>query len=142
MLVFCCMLLGELCGSFVSIPFHTGLIALLAAVMVWIASYDKAYTLPEGRLKRVLVYVGARSYAIYLIHVLVFRLTWETWARLDNSHTFGGTSAALFKLAAFPVILALAELNYRFVERPLRRHGARLADRWERARRTEVPVIA
>jgi peptidoglycan/LPS O-acetylase OafA/YrhL len=40
--------------------FNTGLIAIISAVLVFVASFDRGYTFPEGRLKDLMVYVGTR----------------------------------------------------------------------------------
>lgn len=133
-----CIVLAALAGYLARIPFHTGLIALMSCVMVWIASYGRGYTMRDGAVKRVLVYFGSRSYAIYLIHVPVYRLTREIWERIViTPSTIGGSFTLHFAFTAIPIVLVLAELNYRFVEAPLRIYGARLADRWAHARNVE-----
>lgn len=130
-----CTFLASIPGYFSIIPFHTGLVALVSCVMVWIASYGKGYTMPDSIAKRALVYVGSRSYAIYLIHVPVYRFTREIWERISIDPTaIGGAYSLRFALTAIPLTLLLAELNYRFVETPLRVRGARLADRWSHTR--------
>lgn len=141
-LAVCCILLGMLSGAFAFISFRTGLIALLSASTVWIASYGKGYTLAEGRLKRVLVYLGARSYAIYLIHIPVFRLTPEIWERMVGPWASSASYTVPFVMTALPATLMLAELNYRLVETPLRRYGAGLAERQESSYARERPVAA
>lgn len=136
-----CAFLASIPGYFSSIPFHTGLVALVSCVMVWIASYGKGYTMPDSVAKRVLVYFGSRSYAIYLIHVPVYRLTRELWERASIDPTaIGGSFTLRFALTAIPLTLLLAELNYRFVETPLRVRGARLANRWSRTRATTLNI--
>ncbi|MCS3396419.1 acyltransferase family protein [Burkholderia thailandensis] len=133
-----CLILAALPGRLASIPFHTGLIALVSCIMVWIASYGKSYTMPDGAVKRVLVYFGSRSYAIYLIHVPVYRLTREIWERVATTPSaIDGSFTLRFAFTAIPIVLLLAELNYRFVETPLRLHGTRVAERWSRSRNVE-----
>ena len=44
-----------------------GLIAICAAFVVFVASYDRNYVCPGGWLRRSLIWVGGRSYAIYLV---------------------------------------------------------------------------
>lgn len=107
-----------------------GVLALLAATIVWIASYDRDYLLPPGRVKRAACWVGARSYAMYLIHIPVYCATIELWTRLRPAVLRPGLHhAALLVATGLPVVLLLADINYRFVERPLRRHGALIAER-------------
>lgn len=107
-----------------------GGVALMASAIVWVASYDGDYLLPPGWLKRAACWMGARSYGIYLIHVPVFFATRELWFRLSPGMVQPGPHHVAILLAtALPTTAILAELNYRFVEKPLRRRGARIAQR-------------
>ena len=110
--------------------FGTGLIALLAAWLVWIASYNTDYVIAPGPLKVVLVWIGLRSYAIYLIHIPAFYFTQAIWARLSPGADLadGGHLWRLLVTAAV-LIAVLSDLNYRLVETPLRRRGAAIAKR-------------
>ncbi|MCW0060300.1 acyltransferase, partial [Burkholderia pseudomallei] len=77
-------------------------------------------------------------YAIYLIHVPVYRLTREIWERVATTPSaIDGPFTLRFAFTAIPIVLLLAELNYRFVETPLRLHGTRVAERWSRSRNVE-----
>jgi peptidoglycan/LPS O-acetylase OafA/YrhL len=53
-------LMSALAGTHI-VWFGTGLIAVVAAWLVWIASYDKSYLIIDGPLKRILVWIGSRS---------------------------------------------------------------------------------
>ncbi len=115
------------------VSFQIGVVALISAVLVFIASYDKDYLFPPGPVKRLLLWVGSRSYGIYLIHIPSYFMTREIWFRLEPPGTaFNGTYTLRFGLTALVLILTFTELNYRFVELPLRRRGARIADRLSR----------
>jgi peptidoglycan/LPS O-acetylase OafA/YrhL len=119
--------------------FTVGLIALLSAAIVWLASYDGDYIFPPGLIKRLMCWMGARSYGIYLIQMPVFRIAREIWFRLHPSVLQPSAAHAIVLVAtAFPLIFVLADLNYRFVELPLRRHGAHIADNLGRRDRTAV----
>ena len=115
--------------------FRISAIAVLSATLVWLASYDCDYLLPEGWWKGLLVWIGARSYAIYLIHVPVYFLLRELCFRLGSPD---GTplhpSAWLLALLASGMIALLADLNYRYLEQPLRERGRHIADRFRRRR--------
>lgn len=107
-----------------------GAVALLAAVIVWVASYDGDYLCPPGRLKRAACWMGSRSYGIYLIHIPAYLAAREFWFRLSpNVVGPGPHHIPLLLVTAVPLTLLLAELNFRFVEDPLRRRGARIAAR-------------
>lgn len=62
--------------------FHVSAIAAISAALVWIASYNQDYLFPQSWIKRSLVWVGMRSYAIYMIHIPTFFLLRETCFRL------------------------------------------------------------
>jgi peptidoglycan/LPS O-acetylase OafA/YrhL len=121
----------------------TGLVALLSALAVWIASYDRDAFFPPGKLKRALCWVGARSYAIYLIHIPMYAATEELWFRLDPRLLQPSKlHSAILIGAAVSASLVLAHLNYRFFETPLRRRGARMAERVRLVRSgTVLPAV-
>lgn len=127
--VFVCMAaLGSDQLHIVSI--RIGIIALLSVLLVWVASYDSNYLWADGPLKRLLVWTGSRSYAIYLIHIPAFFFTREIWHRLHPEQVgFGETFFYPFILTAGVLIVILSELNYRLVECPLRIRGGQVAKR-------------
>lgn len=104
--------------------YRIGLIALASAALVFLAGQDRGLLLPAGRLRRALGWIGARSYALYLIHIPAMFAVREAAARLGYTGT-EWLLAALFTVLLF----GLADLNFRWVETPGRRLGARLARR-------------
>jgi peptidoglycan/LPS O-acetylase OafA/YrhL len=98
------------------IKYQIGLVAVVSAMLVWAASYEKGYIASVGPLRSVLAFLGARSYAMYLIH---YPAAWITGLIIGQS------------IVVFPILLGLAELNYRIVEKPLRAYGARVAARFK-----------
>jgi len=129
--LFCLAALAPLEQKIVPFPFD--LIALLSVGLVFIASYDRNYLCRAGPFKRGMLWIGSRSYALYLVHMPVYCLTREIWFRLTPpGAVFGGYDALYFMLTAAPIVLIAAELNYRFVECPGRRHGIRIAARWSK----------
>jgi peptidoglycan/LPS O-acetylase OafA/YrhL len=112
------------------VSIRIGMIALLCAALVWIASYDRDYLCPRGTFKNLMMWLGTRSYAIYLIHVPAFFFTREIWHRLyPDQAGFGDPFFYPFVLTAGALIIALSELNYRLIECPLRERGKRIAQR-------------
>jgi peptidoglycan/LPS O-acetylase OafA/YrhL len=110
------------------VPFQTGLVALISALLVFIASFNQNYLWPPGPLKQVMLWFGTRSYALYLVHIPAYFFTREIWFRLQPPGTvFTDTFALRFAYTAAILLVILAELNYRLVELPLRRRGARIA---------------
>lgn len=117
-----------------------GAIALISAALVWIASYDRHYLAISGWPRNTLVWVGSRSYAIYLTHVPAFFLTREIWFRIHGSADWGSAFTLPFAMTAAALILAGAELNYRWIESPLRRLGSQVALRI--STRSTSPTVA
>ena len=110
----------------VSIP--VGLISLLSAFLVWLASYDKNFLCAPGPFKQFMIWLGTRSYAVYLIHIPAFFFTRELWYRLyPEQSVLSDDCFYPFILISAGLILLLSELNYRWVEIPLRNKGAMIA---------------
>jgi peptidoglycan/LPS O-acetylase OafA/YrhL len=110
---------------------------LISAILVLLASFDGDYLMRDGMLKRSLLWVGSRSYALYLLHVPVMFGVRELWLRLGIQPAHGhGWGLVLLALGLMGV---LAELNFVLVEAPLRARGARISDAI-RARRRPGPT--
>jgi peptidoglycan/LPS O-acetylase OafA/YrhL len=107
-----------------------GIVACLAGLLVLAASYDQDYFARPRWLKRPLLWVGTRSYALYLAHIPSYFLTREIWLRLSPAGTqFNSDYTYYFLATALVLLLALSELNYRFIETPFRRRGVLIARR-------------
>ena len=74
----------------------------------------------------IFLWIGQRSYAIYLIHIPVYFTLRELGFRFGWK--FGAYPVLSFA-SAFFLILLLAEINYRFLERPLRQKGREISGR-------------
>lgn len=110
--------------------YRVGIIALISITLVWLASYDRdILAMPIWPLQRLMLWVGSRSYAIYLIHIPAFCLTREICHRLYGAGAQDGSHTIVFSLMAGLLIAGLSELNYRFIEMPLRKRGSRVAAR-------------
>lgn len=113
-------------------PYGVALVAMLCAAIVWLASYDRN-VFSVGRLyQRTMLYIGSRSYSLYLSHLVVYLGT------RDLLGYFGKGLAATIGAAAFNtlhVVVAMgltllgAELTYRFVETIFRARGRVIAAR-------------
>ncbi|WP_417663240.1 acyltransferase family protein [Pseudomonas sp.] len=109
-----------------------GLIAVLATVLVWLASYGRGYLWPTGMVQRLMMWLGARSYAIYLIHIPVYFFTRELLYRALAIKEISASEHVLLGVAiAGGLTLVLSQLNYRWVEMPMRQLGSRVAQRIE-----------
>ncbi len=110
------------------IRFSTGIIAVLSGIMVFIASFGKGYLVPFRCMQTVVGYLGSRTYTIYVVHIPAFLTAKEIWhhvlpigTHLDSTYT------VRFALTGLALLVVFTELNYRLIEDPLRRYGARVA---------------
>jgi peptidoglycan/LPS O-acetylase OafA/YrhL len=110
------------------VSFSTGSLALCCAALVLIASYDRDYLWPRGVGKWILVWVGSRSYSLYLTHLVCFAMTREFWFRISPTATrFDASYTVPFLATAFGLTVLFSELNFRLLEAPMRRRGRDLA---------------
>lgn len=119
------------------VSFAHGLTSLLCALLVYVASFDKDYLFPAWRVRRLLLWIGSRSYAMYLSHVVLFQLTYELWflAVPLDSRPFTRNYELRYGVTALLLVIIASELNFRFIEEPFRRRGRRIADDMERGTR-------
>lgn len=106
-------------------------VAVLAALLVWIAAQDRNYFCGNDNFfRRFMLWCGSRSYAIYLIHVPTFFLVREFWFRITGNVASGGLLPTFFLIVTSALLISLfAELNFRVLEKPLRTIGKRLSER-------------
>lgn len=119
--------------------FGAGQLALeaFAALAVLEASFERDVVLPIPGVARALEWLGSRSYGVYLIHQTVLHLGEELASRPGAPAFFvrGWERAGSQVVLATGVTFVLAELCYRFLERPLIARGHRVAAEILRSRR-------
>jgi peptidoglycan/LPS O-acetylase OafA/YrhL len=122
-------MLGAIAGQLIATPIAVGLIAMNAVVIVWLASYQKGYIYCPAILSKALQWFGSRSYALYVIHMFAYHLSTEIWSRVASERGLTLAQGFTTELVAtsIMIMLVLSELNFRFVETPLRRKGAEIA---------------
>lgn len=127
-ITFCLVILSAAAdGKLKIVPMYWSLISPLCALLVLVASFNGNYLMPDCIAKRVLLWVGSRSYAIYLCHIPAFYSTREIMHRIYPDVAFTPDYFWPFTLIAVTIIVVCSELNYRILEVPIRRRGARVA---------------
>ncbi|MFC5480065.1 acyltransferase family protein [Massilia suwonensis] len=125
LLVYLVALMARISVPQPAIAYAMGVTALLCGMLTWIASYDRCYLTSNRFVRTLAVYVGSRSYAIYLTHMLAMSLA----AWLAQHGPLSGLAQALGPGVAVTAFLGLtllfSELNYRMIETPLRAYGKR-----------------
>lgn len=118
-------------AALMRVSFSTGLLAMVCTIYVWLASHERGFVLPAGRLTVLFDWLGARSYAIYVIHVTAFMLIREVTFRLARA---GGVTqdwnwAAGCLAAGIALTFLAAEFCHRLIEQPLRRYGRQISNK-------------
>lgn len=119
-------LLGAIPGQMIQTPIAVGLIAIVSALLVFMASFNSGYILKVPFISPILLWAGSRSYGMYVIHFTAYRMSIEIWQRYDPvrwQEYDGGLTAELLLTSIFLIVI-FSELNYRLIENPLRRRGA------------------
>ncbi len=109
------------------VPFFPTMVSLIALLLVFVASYDLGYLCRPGWLRSTFVWIGQRSFALYLMHNTAF---WVVRG-LQNDifpNLVPGRGPAVGLIVASAILLAVgSDLSFRFLETPLRRRGRKVA---------------
>jgi len=109
--------------------------ALIFGLVVLQLGTDRAPRLFGNRL---MLWMGARSYSFYLVHI---------WVLLEIDHALGqgesiAARAAIMVAVGLPLTTAIAALSYRFVERPFLERKRRPVTRGTDGGPAGPPVVA
>jgi peptidoglycan/LPS O-acetylase OafA/YrhL len=115
-----------------------GPITILSGLLVWVASYGRGFLWKPGFSRRIVEIIAARSYSLYLVHIPVFFGMHEMWFRLYTLAVPTHRQALIYFAATLVPLLLVTELNYRFLESPLREHGKKAARRYAQRIQTVV----
>ncbi|MFJ2530995.1 acyltransferase family protein [Pseudomonas helmanticensis] len=129
--LFLLYMMGAIAGQMIMAPIAVGLIAITALIIVWLASYQKGYIYCPALLNGLFQWLGSRSYALYVVHIFAYHLSTEIWTRIAASRDMelGAAFTVELLLTSLVIMVVCSELNFRFVETPLRRRGAEIARR-------------
>lgn len=108
-------------------PYWLGGLAAVAAIPVWLAAADRD-VFHTGPLQRPVLWLGSRSYALYLCHMPIYHCAFAL-ARHSADLLFHMNIDIRSMLIGLPLLLAASEATYRLVETPFRALGTRLS-RW------------
>ncbi|OCZ56613.1 hypothetical protein A7P23_11485 [Achromobacter xylosoxidans] len=108
--------------------FATGIAAILSALLVLIASYNRGYILSSRLLTPSVLWLGSRSFALYLTHTIMFRFANNLWRWIEGADVvFTGRYTLRFLATWIILLIFFAELSYRLCEVPMREKGRLLA---------------
>jgi peptidoglycan/LPS O-acetylase OafA/YrhL len=113
-------------------PYGVALVALTCAGIVWLASYDRNVFSIGRRYQVIMLYLGSRSYSLYLSHLVVYLTVQALFSQFGQGLAAAagpaGSKLLLVSVAAGLTLLA-AELTYRGVESAVRARGRVIAAR-------------
>ncbi|MEM6900327.1 MAG: acyltransferase [Pseudomonadota bacterium] len=105
-------------------------VAVFTTALVFIASQNNNYFMPSGWLSAAFLWLGSRSYALYLCHLPSMILSVEL-VELSGFYTNHATlSRTLSAVLATVIMLCASDLSFRFLETPLRRYGKTVTRRF------------
>lgn len=114
-------------------PLSSSLTSLGAAALVAVAADNRdRFRLPA--VNGALTYLGSRSYAIYLWHILIFAWVKAAWLGSLSLPTQPSGIIIIGMTLSAILCLPVVELGYRLVERRSRNLGAAIASRIEAVR--------
>jgi peptidoglycan/LPS O-acetylase OafA/YrhL len=133
-------LLGGINNGRVTLLVQQQVIVVLSGALVWAASFNRSYIMNRGILKKIFVWIGGRSYAIYVSQNFFFALPHELMVRFAPNITPDSRLTLPFMIISAVPMCITAELIYRFYERPLRIKGQVLAQQYLRKKDAFPPV--
>jgi peptidoglycan/LPS O-acetylase OafA/YrhL len=110
-------------------------VAVASTTLVLFAATDQGLLVGRGRIYRSLLWLGRRSYSIYLVHICAFFCTKELTIRLGLSDDMRGAEGPIAFLIGFIILAVFAEPTYRFVEIGVRQRFSK-----PHARQPSVPA--
>ncbi|HDR8859876.1 acyltransferase family protein [Burkholderia territorii] len=116
-----------------NIGVETGVIAIVSAILVVLASYDRQILFSRHKAMKPLVWIGSRSFSIYLMHMPIYWFINEIGYRFSATpHNFTVPLAnnpfnPTLTIATIFCIAFAAEINFRIIETPMRNIGRRIA---------------
>lgn len=105
------------------------LVSFIAGALVLVASYDRDYLMRDGVFKRVMMWIGSRSYAMYLVHIPAFYLVREVFFVSNASFSDPLQMVAAHIALATVFIVIMSELSFQFVESYWQRLGSAVVAR-------------
>ena len=111
--------------------YGVGLVAAISAALVFIATRNEKCFGSWQPYRRLMLYIGSRSYSLYITHLLVFIMLRHLWSVIYGDMQFSDIERRLANIAMVILSLAItvvaAEMTYRIIELKFRLKGRELA---------------
>lgn len=107
--------------------YGVALTALLSALLVWVAALDRDLLCVGNRFRRIALYLGSRSYSLYVSHLIVYNIVHHYLSKFAETHEVPLADNLILNVTVLAVgvllTLGASELTYRFIEQRLRDKG-------------------
>ena len=103
--------------------FYNGLVVIVSGILVLLASFNKGFILNESFIRKILVFIGSRSYSLYLTHMLGIFFIREIFFRYVNLSPSYTDDYLMFLIPYILIVSLFTEFSYRYIEDPLRKKG-------------------
>jgi peptidoglycan/LPS O-acetylase OafA/YrhL len=126
------LLVVILCITGRVVGFNAGISAIVATILIFIAQTEAGWFSFTSKfsLRRIVNWVAARSYSIYVTHCICIAGTRELWWRLSGGETPTASSTLKFYVTWIVMLIAVSEFSWQVIEVPLRLRGRRIAKYW------------
>ncbi|MEM7004938.1 MAG: acyltransferase [Pseudomonadota bacterium] len=105
-------------------------VAVFTTALVFVASQNKNYFMRSGWLSASFLWLGSRSYALYLCHLpsMIFSVELVELSGFYTNHATLGRILSAVLATIF--MLCASDLSFRFLEMPLRQYGKNVTRRF------------
>lgn len=112
-------------------PYGVSLVAAISAALVFLAGRNEKSFGTWPPYRRLMLYIGSRSYSLYIIHLIIYGMVRHLWSVIYGAIQFSDIEKRLANIAIVILSLAVtavaAELTYRIIELKCRLKGRELA---------------
>ncbi|QEW31525.1 acyltransferase [Erwinia billingiae] len=121
-----------------------GVLSLCCFAITFVASWNEGYILRHWSINAIMLWIAKRSYAIYLIHMPVIYFIQESVIRLFVMKGIAPHDSlplqTILVLLCISLTLVLSDLNYRYLEKPLREKGRMKAEKMKNKIMTDEQI--
>lgn len=108
-------------------PYYMGLVAITSSLVVLLCSANMNLTGSNGRFRNLAIYIGSRSYSIYLVHNPILAIVREAFMKSGYTDLTLEQDRIIAAATALVLTGIFAEISYRLVETPLRAYGIQVS---------------
>ncbi len=112
-------------------PYGVSLVAAISAALVFLAARTEKSFGTWLPYRRLMLYMGSRSYSLYIIHLIIYGMVRYLWSVLFGDMPFSEVDKMLINITivifSLIIILFASEITYQIIELKFRLRGRELA---------------